>query len=316
MADSMLQIIKFHRRLLISILLGTFFVLAIIIFLTPKAYVVRSSIEVGSAVIGNKQDWFEPPDQLAKQIASTYSSTALLAMAQNGLSPGTLVALANLKTQPIGRSVVMLSTVDASQENDAKQFQQNILDQVIKERAPHIKALRDYVVAKIASASRTSANFAEQIKAITDQIESSGARSSDLRKQAEISRAALAAKFQNLGTLQNSDERSAAEAAIRELREQIRGLESSGNDLATERSDLIRRLAEATRQNEEQLKAIDNARNEQRLLTETRVSLPPSLIPIPTGPRRLLLLVAALAVSLLLAFGTAVLLVKLEERKI
>ncbi len=316
MANSMLEIVKFHRRLLLSILLGTFLVLAIIIFLTPKAYVVRSSIEVGSAVIGNKQDWLEPPDQLAKQIASTYSSTALLTMAQSGVSPGTLVALANLKAQPTGRSVVMLSTVDVSQENDAKQFQQIILDQVIKEREPHVKSLRDFVAAKIASASRTSANLAEQIKAISDQIESYGARSSDLRKQVEISRAQLAAKFQNLGTLQNPDERSAAEAAIRELREQIRGLESSGNDLATERSDLIRRLAEATRQNEEQLKAIDNARNEQRLLTETHVSLPPSLIPIPTGPRRLLLLVAALAVSLLLAFGTAVLLVKLAERKI
>ena len=312
----MLQIIKFHRRLLLLVLLGTFLVLAIAIFLMPKGYVVRSSIEVGSALMGNKQESFEPPDQLAKQITSTYSSAAVLAMAQNGASPGTLVALANLKAQAIGRSVVMLSTIDASRVNDARQFQQIILDQLIKERAPHIKALRDYVAAKITSASRTSANFVEQIKAITDQIESSGARSTDLRKQLEISRVELTAKFQNLGAMQSSDERNAAEATIRELREQIRGIETSGNDLATERSNLIRQLAEANRQNEDQLKAIDNARNEQRLLNETRVSLPPSLIPIPTGPRRLLLLVAALAVSLLLAFATAVLLVKLAERKV
>ena len=97
---------------------------------------VRSSIEIGSVAVGDRLEAIEPPENIARRIPSVYGPAALLAMANKGVSPATLGALQNPSVESIGRSVVVVSTIDPGHEKEAKEFQDTAADLVIKELGP------------------------------------------------------------------------------------------------------------------------------------------------------------------------------------
>jgi hypothetical protein len=308
---SLRQVIRSQLRTFLFVLLGTFFILSIVVFFIAKDFAVKSSIEVGSALINERLEPLEPPELVARQISGIYLSAALLALAQKGASVSELNALQTLKAESIGRSVILSNVGEASLEELSKGLQQIIIDRVIKDRTAFVNAVRTGLDIKIGSARRTSTDLLDQSNALKAEIEETGLRAEAIRKQLDINRTELSSKYQRAAPIKNTDERVTIEAEIRELRDQISTEESLGKDVATERSRAIRDLAEIRRQIEDQTKIFANAERDKTLLNETRTTLPPSLIPLPLGPRRIFLLLAALAVSILLAFGTAVMFARL-----
>lgn len=310
------QIVWLHKRLFLFVMCLTFVALAILIFMLTNRTTVRSSIEIGSAVIRENPEPFEPPEHVARRILSVYGPATLLAMAKKGTSPSILSALQNPNVENIGRSVVMVSTVDPSLENEAREFQETIADQIIKELAPRARALRESIAAQISLATKASDDLEQQIKADANEIERISAVSDDLRGQLEKQRANLTALYQHTGTALQPSENITVEAQIRELREQITSQTNLIDSLTLERSDLIGDLAMTRSLYDTQSRAVADAQFKQNSFTETRISLPPSVIPSTTTSRRLSLLLIAFAISVLAAFGTVVLLHNVVERKI
>jgi hypothetical protein len=316
MTAPVVQIVWLHRRLFLFVMCLTFLALAIVIVVLTKRATVRSSIEIGSAVIYEKQEPFEPPEQVARQILSVYGPATLLAMAKKGTSPSILSALQNPNVESIGRSVVVVSTVDPSAENEAKEFQETIADHIIKELAPRARALREGIAAQISLATKASDNLEQQIKADTNEIERISALSDDLRGQLENQRPNLAALYHRTETALQPGESTIVEARIRELHEQISNLTTLLGNLTLEHSHLTRELAMTRGLYEVEARAVAHAQFEENSLIETRISLPPSSIPAAIASRRLSLLLVAFAISGLAAFGTVVLLHNVVERRI
>jgi len=317
MTAPILQILWSHRRAFLGVMCLTFLVLAIGIFMLPKSRaLVRSSIEIGFAIINEKQEPLEPPEQVARRIPSIYAPAVLLAMEKTGTSPSILSMLQNPSVESIGRTLVVVSAIDASAENEAKAFQEAISDQVIKEETPRVQLLREVAALRIASITSASDNLEREIKANAAEIERISALSDDLRGQLEKQRANLATLYQRAGAAQQPGERSTIETEIRELSEQISSQTRLMGILTLERVEFTRDLAETRRQYERQIKALADAQLEQKMFNETHVSLAPSLMPAATSSRRLSMLLLALTISVLVAFGTVVLLHNVAGRRI
>jgi hypothetical protein len=312
-----LQIVWLHRRPFLFVMCLTFLALAIVIFMLPNRATVRSSIEIGSALIGEKQEAFELPENVARRISSVYGPAALLAMAKKGTSPSILNVLQNPSIESIGRSVVMVSTIDPSLENEAKEFQETTADLVINDLASRARALREGIAARISLAKGASDNLEQQIKTDANEIDRIGALTDDLQGQLQRQRANLAALYQRTGTALQPGESTIVEAQIRELHEQISSQTNLIGQLILERSDLTSALAKTRRQFEAQGKAVADAQFEQNGFKETHISLPPSLMPASTvSSRRLRLLLVAFAISVLTGFGTVVLLHNVVARRL
>jgi hypothetical protein len=317
MTAPILQIIWSHRISFLVMMGLTFIAFAFVIFTQPKRVAVRSSIEIGSAAIGDKQEVFELPENVARRIPSVYSPAALLAMADKDVSPLALGALQNPNVESIGRFVVMVSTIDPRFEKEAKDFQKSVADLVINELAPRARALREAIGARTALATEASDNLEQQIKDDGGEIERIGVLTEDLRGQLEKQRVNLAALYQRTGTALQPGERTTLEAHIRELHEQISNQTNLIGNLTLERSRFVHDLATTRRLREAQGKAIAEAQFEKNSFNDTHISLPPALMPAaePTT-RRLSLLLVAVAVSLLAGFGTVVLLHNMGVRKV
>jgi hypothetical protein len=312
-----LQILWLYRRLFLGVMCLTFLALAIAIFLLPKPRVtIRSSIEIGSTVINGNQVPLEQPEQVAKRIASVYAPPTLLTMAKKGTPPSVLSALQNSSAENIGPTIVVISAIDPRAENEAREFQEAVAAQIIKEQALPAQILREDTAVRIASATEASENFQQEIKAISTDIEHINALSEGLRAQIENQQANLTTLHQRVGAAQQPSEHPTPEAEIRELYEQALNQTSLLVTLTLERVHLTRNLARTHRQYQAQIEALANAQLEEKRFIETHVSLPPSLMPAATNSRRIDLLLIAAVVSILIAFGTVVLLHNMGVREV
>jgi hypothetical protein len=317
MIAPILQIFWSHRVSFLIAMCLTFIALAFVIFTLPTRATVRSSIEIGSATVGDKQEAFEPPENVARRIPSIFGPTALLAMANKGVSPLILSGLQNWSVESIGRSVVIVSTIDPGLEKEALEFQETTADLVIKELAQRAQALRESIATRIILATKASGSLEQQMKDDANEIERLSALTDDLRGQMEKLRASLAALYQRTGAELQPGESGMVEAHIRELHEQISSQTNLISNLILERSNVTRGLATTRRLFDAQAKAVADAQFEKNSFNETRISLPPALMPATkTTTRRLSLLLIAFAVSLLAGFGTVVMSQNMGTRKI
>ena len=171
MTAPIVQIFWSHRVSFLVAMCLTFVALAFVIFTLPTRVTVRSSIEIGSAAVGDKQEPFEPPENIARRISSVYGPAALLAMANKGVSPLNLGALQNPNVESIGRSIVMVSTVDPGLAKEAGEFQETIADLIIKELAPRERAMRESIATRLALATMASDSLEQQMKDDANEIE-------------------------------------------------------------------------------------------------------------------------------------------------
>jgi uncharacterized coiled-coil protein SlyX len=317
MPAPLLKIFWSHRLSFIITMCSTFLVLALIVLKFPTRATVRSAIEIGTVAAGDKQEAFESPENIARRIPSVYAPAALLAMAKKDISPSVLGALTIPTVDSIGRTVVIVSTVDPDFEQVAREFQETTADLIIKDLEPRARALRESIATRIALANAASDDLEQQIKHDASEIEHIGVLIKDLRGEIEKNRASLAPLYQRTGTALQSSESTTIEAHIRELQDQISSQMNVIGNLILERSDLTRDLTVARHLREAQVQAIADAQFEKNSFDETHISLPPSLTPeTRDATRRVGLLFVAFTVSLLSAFGLVVLSHNMSTRSI
>jgi hypothetical protein len=315
MNDPVLQIFWLHRRLFLGIMCLTFLALAIGIFVLPRPRaIVRTSIEIG--VINETLQPLEPPEQVARRIPGVYAPAIILAMARKGTPPSILGALQNSTVENIGRSLIVLTAIDASAEKEAKEFQEAITDQIIKEEAPRAQMLRDEIAERIALTKKAADKLDRQTDFVATELERIRTLSDNLQGQIENQEATVAALRQRAETTQQPTDRSAIEDEIRKFQGQISNQVTLMGSLTLERSRLMRNLAMTNQAEEAQIRLLADAQLEQKLFAETRVSLAPSLMPVTASYRRTNLLFVAIAISILVAFGTVVLVHNFVEQKI
>ncbi len=304
-----LQIVWSHRRLFLGVMGATFLALAIGVFILVKPHAtVRSAIEIGSVIVNGKQEPFEPAEQVARRITGVYAPAVLLAMARKGTSPSILSALQDSSVDNIGSTLVVISSVDAAAEEQARDFQQAIADQIAKDLALRAQVLHGGLANQVALATRASGTLEKQIAADAAEIERIDTLSDDLRGQIENRRADLA-RYPRTGTSERS------EAETRELQGALSNQTALLANLTLEHSRFTRDLASARGQHDVHDKTIADGQLAQTSFNDTQVSLPPSLMPASSKSRRLGLLFVALVASILVAFGTVVLVDNTVERK-
>jgi hypothetical protein len=297
----MLQILWSLRRLFLWVTCLTFVILAAITFtLANQLATVRSSIEVGSSVVNQKQEPFDPPDQVARQVSSVYVPTALSELEKKGASPSVLHSLRTTTVETVSRSLVLVSSIDARAENEAKEFHQSVADQIINAQSRRAQLMRDVITERIATARRRSINLSEQSDTAAREIDSINVLSKDLRGQIERERASLDSKDDELAS---------------RLQEQISSKMISLASLTIERAKLIQSLMTLRQQSDAQAGVLVQAQFDEKTLVEPHVSLPPLLISMKDTPRRLSLLFIAFTISILIAFGTVVFVHRVTEAR-
>ncbi len=306
------QLRTYYSKTFLIVMFGLFFVSGIFIFLLPRTYFVVSALEVGLVLVGDRQEPIEPPEQVAKQITSFYLRPALIEISKKGVSQVVLDALVNLKAEAVGRAVIMQGDGDTKLEDSSKVLQQMIIDLLIRDRLASTQIVRDASKFKVESAKRLSAQLETQASMLEREIDTSELRVAEITRQIDIFQVQLAEKFRSLPTSQTPIS-VVLESEIREIRDQISTSQSLRKDIASQRSQSIRDLAELRSRIQEQLKLVDTGQREQRSTSDMHMLVLPTAFPSPIGPRRISLLLAALALSGLVAFGTAALLHKLSE---
>ena len=304
MTAPILRSIWSRRTLFLGVMGLTFAVLATAIFVMPKRVQIRSSIEIGTAV--------EAPDLVARRITGVYVPATLLAIAGKAKNPSVLANLQNPNVEGFGSSILIVSTIPPDFESDAKAFQESITDQVIKDLAPRARALRENIASRITLGTKASEKLEQQVKNTAREIERVDTFTSNLQRQLEAPQANLATRDRPAS---QTDEVNADQARARELRETISSQWTLAGELALERSRLVRDLTTAERQHSAQMAALVTAQFEQSNFKEPQVSQIPTLMPVKNVWNRPSLLLVALATSILVAFGTVVLVLRITERE-
>jgi len=307
-----LRIVRSYRRPFLWVMCISFIVLAVAAFALPKQLmIVRSAIDVGSVMTGEKPDPIEPLDQTLRRVTKIIGPKALSELAKKGTPASTIAALNTSEIENIGLSIVVLSTIDARYENETKEYQQSIADQIIRDQMPRVRALRETVAERIASAQRSTKTIDQLIDADAKEIERIDAFNENLQNRIDRARTDLTKPNPDTGPLNES----AAIDALLHRGELISRQMAIIINLTTERSSLTHDIAAQRARYDEQLKLLAQAQLEATTVTEPSVSLPPLSMPEAAGSRRLRLLFLAFVSSILLAFGAVALLYNLAESK-
>src|SRR4051794_11696505 len=118
LTESVLESLWLYRRTFFAVALGIFAVLIVFIFLIPKNFAIRSSIEIGATLLNDKLEPLESPEQVARQINTSYLTAALLAAAQKGATPQALQTLQNTKAEAVGRAILLQAVAETSLEGE------------------------------------------------------------------------------------------------------------------------------------------------------------------------------------------------------
>src|SRR3954464_5794950 len=123
LTESVLESLWLYRRTFFAIALGIFTFLTVLIFLIPKNFAIRSSIAIGARLNNeNKLEPLESPEQIARQINTSYVTAALLAAAQKGATPQALLTLHEARADAVGRAILLQAVAEASLEDESKDF--------------------------------------------------------------------------------------------------------------------------------------------------------------------------------------------------
>jgi hypothetical protein len=124
----------------------------ILIFQIPKRYEVRSSIEVASSLVADHVEAIEPSPQIAKIVTDLYAPSSAIELQERGVPISSVAAVQNVKAEATGRNVFLSNQVSESDVTIAKDFQQTIIEHLIKAGAPLVETIRLGISEKIESA--------------------------------------------------------------------------------------------------------------------------------------------------------------------
>jgi hypothetical protein len=280
-----------------------------LVFEIPKKYEVKSSIEVASSLVADHVEAIEPSPQIAKMVADLYGPSSAIELQERGILISALAAVENVKAEAAGRNVFLRNQVRESEVAIAKDFQQIIIEHVIKAGAPLVQTMRLGISAKIESARRSAQVLSNHIEELRSEINQVNIRNETLNRH-------LADLYDDYSNKikRTVDSGSAQNALqdVREIRERIASEEAQSRDLSAERGRIGHELLETQRLLEEQVRgqALDD--RELATLSDFRLALSPSVMPVPLARQRLAFFAAAVVFSFLVAFGAIVALQKFQ----
>jgi hypothetical protein len=298
-----LSILLRYRRPFLLVFLVCLVISGALIFQIPKKYEVRSSIEVASSLVGDHLEAIEPAPQIAKMVTDLYGPSGVLELELRGIPISPLAAVEKVKAEATGRNLFLQNQVGESDVTIAKDFQQNIIERIIKASATLVQTVRVGIQAKIDAARRNAEPYSDNIKRLRSEIDQVNQRNEELNRHLADLHAEYSDKIKRQpdpkneqNTLQN----------VREIRERVAREETRGRDLSAERTRIGHEILDNQRLLANQILLQNAGERELAALSDPRSVLSPSVLPVPVATPRLALLAAAIALSLLLAFGTIV----------
>jgi hypothetical protein len=281
----------------------------------PTQYVVRSALEVGSALVGDKLEALETSDQIARQITGLFLPDTLAKLANTGMPVNILRQLENLKVEAVGRYVTLQNQGDLNIQPGAKELQNAIIDQIIRQRQTLAEAIQSGYDIRLALSRQTNEALKEQRKSLISRIDDTGIQLDAARSQNTARQTLLSEKIRRATVEKDLQRRILFESEVRELQDQVFHGQSLAKDLSSEQFNAIRDLAEVSKQIAEQTRSVSLAERDGRMLINLRQATAPSVLPIPAGSSRLYLILSAIILSFLAAVGTAAFWQRLRNSK-
>lgn len=273
---------------------------AIFVFVQPRS-LVRSAIEIGTFSFNSKEEPIASPELLARRIPAVYAPAALMTLAESGVPQSTLGALQNSSAESIGQTLSIQSTVDPAAAEEAKAFQQKIIDQIVEEDGKRIDLVREAAAARAVLLKQTSDAVDQQIADYGKMLDRLGGllpKTEGSLRDREVERGTA---LQRAATQPGQDDKTSA--YIDGLRKEIAGHLQLLATLSEDRAQSTRNLTELRAQHDTLAFALLDAQVTARTIKNTRVTLAPEVMPQPVGAKRLPLLFIAAVASILIAFG-------------
>jgi len=282
----------------------TFLSLAVAIFVLIKPLVtVRSIVEIGFVFVQTRESNIEEPEAVVRLITAKYAPEALSAMVNKGVPAAVTNALATSTAENAGRSVMIVSTIDPAAENQAKEFQQKIIDQILQEETKRAQLVRERLRSRIGVTEKAVANLRQEADALVRTADDVDNVLAD----------AKARKDELTGTSERTRGNSAPPAPSPD------GLGHTSTrtieDLTLERAKLAQHLVRTRHQLDDRTRNIARARYSLESIREAIVSQQPQLVSGSPNAQRLNLLFVALVTSILLAIGAIALVRELDGTK-
>jgi hypothetical protein len=294
---SIYQALWSHRRLFIGSIVVPLLISVLVIYLLPRSYAVKSSIEIASVLNDGKLQPIEPAELVARRAIDRYLPEAMLKLERQGVENSKLAQLQYLKAEPFGREVLLLDTARAGEEDNFRLIQQLVIDLIVHDHVVMIESYRQRLLIAASSAKRSVENLDRQLAGITDQLASLSQHTASQDEALEISRDSLSKLIRGKPVVDNVTD----EAQIRELRERIASLETVRRNDDDLKSRLNTVFAELQQSREDKLRAVATTEQELGVIQGTRASLAPSRIPLVVGSKKILLLISAAIGSVLFA---------------
>jgi hypothetical protein len=264
---------------------------------------VRFSIDIGSYFLRGQESPIYPPDQLVKRTLNVYMPQTLSGMSKEGTSTRILNALQSSVVEATQLSIAIATTVDATAEDTARQFQEHLAALILREEKPRVGAVRARMTATAMDPATSLVNYEKQISSYREQID----RISERIAAIENNRRDLGAELKDLLQRQESASQANAQtslqARIRWLQDQIANELTALTALSIQQNSFVLALQATVPVMERLTEAAKEIQLEQKSFSEPRLSLPPTTILITPQWRRTGLLAVALVVSLLIAFA-------------
>lgn len=279
-----------YRRTFLSAWLISFVACIVIILLLPRKYAVKSSIQLATTFLQGQTQAIDSPDQIAKRAIELYLPIALIGL--NSQSN-------DLKAESHGAAINLSSIASAGTEEIHFELQNRVINQVIAHQSRSAESVRNSLSIIIASARRAVENYDDQIKLINERRRSFVARA--LSESELVGK--LRTTFQKVLTKANgtAQETMIDEAQIREVREHLLAEELFGRNIDIAISREEHDLADATRQREDKVHFLQQNEFQLSQIHDPEVILAPSKVPGAMAVGRMLLMLAALAGSFILA---------------
>jgi hypothetical protein len=297
-----------YKRPFLLVMTSVFLLLAVIIFLIPQRLAIRSSIEIGSELSGDREEFFEPSDVLAKRVTGVYAPETLRAMLDAGTPEASLGQIDNPLVESIGSSIVIANFVSSNVEAKAKEFQDLLSERIIKDQAARAQGLRERVNSRVNIERKALSDLQDHISERASEVNRISTLIASLEGDLKEQRSNLAPLLaeRSSASPQFWDESTGLQLKVTNQR--ISSLTELIVNLMREQSHTNEDVWKTRLTYDAQAKATSNAELEQSSFKEARIVLRPFALPSRTLENRLSLLLVAATFSALAALGIVALL--------
>ena len=293
----LLPIIRRRRR----VMMGTFAVVAvlgaaavILLAIIPQQYRLRTAVDFA---VSQRREPVESPQIASQKVMEVYLPAALAELQDARLDPS------NLQATAVGRTVLISSRITAASEPLYRALHQKLVALLIKDHEVLVNNVTAAYKIQIDAATKILEELNENIANLGQEAKATEERERQIRAMIEAHIATIGELTMRSRNMARDDNAIIQiEAQIREVRERISSAEAWLRDVLAQRERISRQRDDLRLRRLTQLQSLADAEREGRLISDFRISLPPtSLIPIRTN--FLVASVFVLMIALLMGLG-------------